>query len=179
MRSPLVLASSALLLAACVAEKRAPTPEQPRAAAPVPALPAGPVGEDWRDVPLTPGMWFYRTDGAAGSVAQFGPPGGIALFAMRCDLAARRIVFSRGGGGAEAAALRAIGFLTSFASFAVPAAPAAGQPPAVTATVAAADPNLDRLAFSRGRFVVTLTGAPRLVIPAWPEVGRVIEDCRG
>ncbi len=168
-----------MLLSACIAEKRAPVPDQqPRPAAPVQALPAGPVGEDWRDVPLTPGMWFYRIDGAAGSVAQFGPPGGIALFAMRCDLAARRIVFSRGGGATPAASPR-IGFLTSFASFAVPAAQAAGQPPAVTATLPAIDPNLDKLAFSRGRFVVTLAGAPRLVIPAWPEVGRVIEDCRG
>ena len=144
---------------------------------PAAALPAGPVGEDWRDVPLTPGTWFYRADGAAGSVAQFGPPGGIALFAMRCDLAARRIVLSRGG-GAPPTAPQSIGFLTSFGSFVLPAAQGPGQPPAVTAAAPAADPNLDRLAFSRGRFVVTLAGAPRLVIPAWPEVSRVIEDCR-
>ena len=178
MRHPFIPAFAVLLLSACIAEKRAPTPEQPpRPVAPVPALPAAPVGEDWRDVPLTPGTWFYRIDGAAGSVAQFGPPGGIALFALRCDRAGRRIVFSRGG-GAPPPAPQSIGFLTSFAGFAIPAARAAGQPPAVTATLPAAAADLDKLAFSRGRFVVTLAGAPRLVIPAWPEVGRVIEDCR-
>jgi hypothetical protein len=41
------------------------------------------------------------------------------------------------------------------------------------------DPLLDQMAFSRGRFLVTIEGGPSLVVPAWPEVGHVIEDCRG
>ena len=40
------------------------------------------------------------------------------------------------------------------------------------------DPLLDSLAFSRGRLGVTVAGSPSLVVPAWPEVARVVEDCR-
>ncbi|MFW2831304.1 hypothetical protein [Sphingomonas sp. ID0503] len=48
----------------------------------------------------------------------------------------------------------------------------------VEAALRASDPFLDKIAFSRGRFTVSLAGQPRLVIPAWAEPGRVIEDCR-
>ena len=41
------------------------------------------------------------------------------------------------------------------------------------------DPLLDAMAFSRGRFAIEQPGTPPLVLPAWPEIGRVIEDCRG
>ena len=40
------------------------------------------------------------------------------------------------------------------------------------------DPLLDAMAFSRGRFMVEMGGAQTLVLPAWSELGRVIEDCR-
>jgi hypothetical protein len=43
----------------------------------------------------------------------------------------------------------------------------------------ARDPLLDQIAFSRGRFTIEAPGAAMLVIPAWPEAARVIEDCRG
>ena len=50
----------------------------------------------------------------------------------------------------------------------------------IVARANATDPNLDRLAFSRGRFAVSAEGAGlrRAVLPARPEVGRVIDDCR-
>ena len=54
-----------------------------------------------------------------------------------------------------------------------------GQPPAIAASAGARDPRLDQIAFSRGRFLVDVAGQSRLVLPAWPEVARVIEDCRG
>ncbi|WP_345907778.1 hypothetical protein [Sphingomonas sp. UBA4815] len=38
---------------------------------------------------------------------------------------------------------------------------------------------LDAMAFSRGRFTIEQAGQPPLIIPAYAEVGRVIEDCRG
>ena len=41
------------------------------------------------------------------------------------------------------------------------------------------DPLLDQIAFSRGRFLVQVEGGPSLVVPAWPEFARVVEDCRG
>jgi len=37
---------------------------------------------------------------------------------------------------------------------------------------------LDAMSFSRGRIAVTVSGTPMLVVPAWPEVARVVEDCR-
>lgn len=49
----------------------------------------------------------------------------------------------------------------------------------VAVALAARDPLLDAMAFSRGRFIVEQHGAPTLVVPAWAEVGRVVEDCRG
>lgn len=40
------------------------------------------------------------------------------------------------------------------------------------------DAQLDAVAFSRGRFLVSVTGMNDVVIPAWPEFTRVVEDCR-
>ncbi len=37
---------------------------------------------------------------------------------------------------------------------------------------------LDRIAFSRGRFAMEVTGMRSLAIPIWPEFTRVVEDCR-
>ncbi|SDC10083.1 hypothetical protein SAMN05444678_101352 [Sphingomonas sp. YR710] len=46
------------------------------------------------------------------------------------------------------------------------------------ATFAANDPLLDRLAFSRGRFALAAPGLAQVVVPAWAEPARTIEDCR-
>ncbi len=55
-----------------------------------------------------------------------------------------------------------------------------GDPPhGVSASLPANDPLLDAIGFSRGRFVVEQAGTPPLVLPAWAEVERVVEDCRG
>ena len=47
-----------------------------------------------------------------------------------------------------------------------------------TATLAADDPFLDGMIFSRGRFSVEVAGAPMLMMPSWAEPARVVEDCR-
>ena len=60
-----------------------------------------------------------------------------------------------------------------------PLANAGGQPAQVAATLSPLDQILDKVVFSRGRFVVDVAGAPSpLVIPTWPEFARVVEDCR-
>ncbi|HYI48963.1 MAG TPA: hypothetical protein VEX35_10910 [Allosphingosinicella sp.] len=41
------------------------------------------------------------------------------------------------------------------------------------------DPLLEQIAFSRGRFLVQAEGAGALILPAWAELARVVEDCRG
>ncbi|MDG2003332.1 MAG: hypothetical protein P8J20_08375 [Novosphingobium sp.] len=48
----------------------------------------------------------------------------------------------------------------------------------IAVTLPASDPLLDAMAFSRGRFAVETAGLPTLYVPSWPEVSRVIEDCR-
>jgi hypothetical protein len=53
-----------------------------------------------------------------------------------------------------------------------------GPPPAIAVIFAPNDPLLDAMAFSRGRFAVETAGKPTLYVPSWPEVSRVIEDCR-
>jgi hypothetical protein len=57
--------------------------------------------------------------------------------------------------------------------------PAQGSVEHLVATnLSASDPFLDAMAFSRGRFAVEVSGEPTLYLPSWPELTRVIEDCR-
>ena len=167
--------ASLILLAACVAPAP-PPPPAPRPAPPLPPPPA-PVSQDWRDFPLTPGSWAYAGDGA-GSSALFGRAGVEADFILRCDLASRTVTLS--WLGVPMPAGNATTITTSAGVVTYPAG-------AVTANrigvrLAASDPFLDKLVFSRGRFVVagavSEQAAVRLVIPAWPEPGRAVEDCR-
>jgi hypothetical protein len=125
---------------------------------------------DW---PMTPGAWSYRPITGA-TVAQFGSAGAPALLTMRCDLAARQIVVLRDGVTATAGRMTV---RTTFGSVEWPAA--AGAQGQTVATRAAADPGLDQILFSRGRFTIELAGARPLVLPVWAEVARVVEDCRG
>ena len=69
--------------------------------------------------------------------------------------------------------------LTIRTSYGARSLPAARQQSALVARLAVSDPLLDQMAFSRGRFTVEAAGAPLLIVPAWPELARVIEDCRG
>jgi hypothetical protein len=174
---PLVL-SSALLLIGCVPQSADPAPPPAPARPPLspPPPPLAPVSDNWQDVPVTPGGWIWRAD-ARGSVAMFGVAGIDAQFVARCDLAARRIYLSRPGllaAGQEAI----MAITTSAGTGSYRAQPTGGTPPYIAAQTSATDPFLDKMAFSRGRFVVATTGLARLVMPAWPEFGRVIEDCR-
>ncbi len=127
-------------------------------------------------MPLTPGGWTWRGGARQASIAQFGVAGQPVLFALRCDLATHTVVVSRGGSLTTPSA--SMQFTTSFGAFTLTAGNGGGQPPAIVAQATARDPRLDQMAFSRGRFVVDVAGQSRLVLPAWPEVARVIEDCR-
>lgn len=154
----------------CVAPKQVQAP--PPAPVPVVAPPPPAASTDWRDIPLTPGDWRYVPT-AGGSSALFGRAGSPPDFAARCDMASRTVSLSR---TATAAAPATMAITTSAGNRALAATPGAG---ALAATLAARDPFLDKMAFSRGRFIVAVTGTARLVIPSWPEFARVIEDCRG
>lgn len=167
--------ATALAVVACAGPPPPPPPPPPpRVALPAPRPAPPPVlGADWRDWPLTPGTWSYRRD-ERGSLALFGPAGSDALLTLRCDIAARRLYFSRAGDDAAPLTIR-----TTSATRSLPAQPTGGTLPYVAAALAPSDPLLDAIGFSRGRFVVEQAGAATLVVPAWAEIERVTEDCRG
>jgi hypothetical protein len=119
----------------------------------------------WQDAPLSEGDWRYRP----GSGAAFGPSQAPS-FIVSCEAGQVRLV---------RAAVAATGALTIRTSTGERALPASAQADGLVATVAAADPLLDAMVFSRGRFAVEAAGAPLLIVPAWPEPARVVEDCRG
>jgi hypothetical protein len=125
-----------------------------------------PQDRAWIDAPLSPGDWRYEAGPAAR--AWFGPPGQPS-FSVRCE--GRQIVLSRAGAGSGSTMLvRASNGARSLT------ARAAGG--ATEAILPASDPFLDTMLFSRGRFAVEAPGLPRLIVPAWPEPARVVEDCR-
>ena len=167
----------ALMLAACVSEPRqsAPPPPPPAPIAPRPAPAPPPLASNWEDWPVTPGTWAWRKD-ARGSVAMFGAAGTNALFVARCDKAVGAVFLSRSGTVSGAANLQ---IRTSSALKQYGAQTNGDTPPYVAARLSSQDSGLDAIAYSRGRFVVTVSGMPDLVVPAWPEFTRVVEDCRG
>lgn len=165
-----------LALAACVAPPAPVQAPPPAPALPPPAPPAVEPAGDWRDRPLTPGDWRYRPE-QGGSVALFGPSAGEAALSIRCEIASRHIRIARSGTLAPGN-----GQMTIRSTFGVvqwPAGNGSGAIPHVVAIRSAGDAALDQIAFSRGRFAVEVPGLAPLVVPAWPEVARVIEDCRG
>ncbi|HTG39492.1 hypothetical protein, partial [Sphingomonas sp.] len=124
------------------------------------------ASSDWRDWPLTPGDWRYQAT-AGGSVARFGAN----VASLTCDRASRTVTFAVQGAGTRAVVR------TSSASRTLPMTPAGSG--TVAARLGARDNLFDAMGFSRGRFVVEGVSARPLVIPAWPEILRVAEDCRG
>ena len=165
----IALVSGSLVLVAACSERRvippAPTPE------PVPAPPPPPRPVlDWRQAPHTPGDWRWSMENGR-SVARYGD----TAFVMRCDARGQTVSLMRPGNaqGAVPVTIR-----TSDGDRPLSGRPQAGSPPMIVVTVPARDPVLDAMAFSRGRFAVETAGLQTLVIPSWPEVSRVIEDCR-
>ena len=163
-------------LSACAAPRKPepaalPAPPPPRPVAT--AVPAPPPA-DWRDAALTPGTWSYEP-GTAGSAARFGADAGAPLATLRCDRAAGRITLERAGAAPGPLPLT---ITTSNATRAFTATPVASAAPQLALAFAPRDPVLDAMALSRGRFVIEVVGLPTLYLPAWPEISRVVEDCR-
>jgi len=167
-------------LAGCQAIPRA---EPPRAQTPAPAPAPGPVAPppaplpppaqdlSWEQAPATPGDWHYR-QGGAGSVATFGSDPSAPRLSFTCNSAAREIVIAMAGavGGARTLVVRTSGGDLQWAT-------RGGD--RVEVRRPAGDPGFDWIAYSRGRIAVEVPGVTRLIVPQWPEIGRVIEDCRG
>lgn len=163
------------LLSSC-----ASPPPPPPAPAPLPPPPPAstptPVPADWRDAPLTPGGWSY----SAGK-AVFGGDrllNGLPPFSMTCDVSRKTVILSAVSAAAESPG-KGVTITTSFGSKILPIALAGRNQGEVRSELNAFDRILDSIAYSRGRFVIALPNGGQLILPAWPEVARVIDDCRG
>ena len=166
MGRAVLIAASLVLLAGCVPKQKpvpAPSPE-PAPTLPVvvpPVEPPAPAAADWRDIPLTAGEWSYDE---AALQARFLAVDG-AAFILRCDPGARRVLVAREGGvSVGGMTIRTTSAERRFAETRV--------------SLPSSDPFLDAIPFSRGRVTVETEGRT-LVIPAWPEPAKAVEDCRG
>ncbi len=118
------------------------------------------------------GAWAYQVV-PGGSMARFVDTTGTARLVLQCTKATRRVTISH----TSASAAPGLHVWTSSATRNLPARFEANAM-RVTAELPAFDALLDGIAFSRGRIGVTMSGAVPLVVPAWPEAARTIEDCR-
>jgi len=167
--------AAVLLLASCVAP---PPPPAPRAAPTPPPVAAKPptaprLSGDWNDWPFAVGEWVYRRD-ERGSIGLFGPAGQNALVSFRCDQQNRRIYLSR----AATAAGQRIVIRTSSTMKEFAAKPTGGNPAYLATEIMPMDSILDAMAFSRGRILVESDGHQPVILPAWAEITRIVEDCR-
>ena len=157
-----------LALGACVSapNRVIVPPPAPRTVPPPPPRPSAPVA--WEDRARTPGTWSYLRDGPR-SVATYAD-GASAILTITCS--DRNIIFHRPGAEALALAIttttlskRLLGASDTVTNGAI-------------GTLPATDPLLDAIIYSRGKFMVGTTGLPDLILPPWPEIARVVEDCR-
>jgi len=107
------------------------------------------------------------------STARYGLAGGAPVAALSCEPGTRTIKLWRTGSASGAIVL----VVTATGRNAMLNGVADGSGGA-HASLPANDPLLDAVAFSRGRFMLEMPGNPALYLPAWPELTRVIEDCR-
>jgi hypothetical protein len=118
------------------------------------------------------GNWSYAP-ASDGSEAVFANASGYPQLWVHCSRASQQVSIMRSSG----AAAPMLNIWTSSATRSVAASfnPATSR---LTSEFSNYDPLLDAIATSRARIGVTIGSGPALVIPAWPEVARAIEDCR-
>ena len=168
-------AGLAALTAACVAPPRpVPVPVPVHVPLPPPRPAPAPPPADWRDAPQTPGDWRWSATGTT-SQASYGAAGAAPLVTLTCDRTSRTVLLARAG---QASASVPMTVRTTSSLRLLSSDPAAGRPGGITTRLAPRDPLLDAIAFSRGRFTVEVAGLAPLYLPSWPELSRVIEDCR-
>jgi hypothetical protein len=164
-------------LAGCVPPAPEPTPAPAPAPRPQPsAAPTTiPTDSSWMDLPQTPGDWFYAAIPPY-TYAAFGPAATRSMFSIRCDRARGLVSLGR---TSAAPAPRPMTIRTETAARAFTAQPEQGSAEHLVKTdLPAFDKFLEAIAFSKGRFAVEVAGEPPLYLPSWPEISRVIEDCR-
>lgn len=163
--------AAAVTMGACVPGRAPPAPEPasrpvPRLAPPAPAPVPPPV--DWEAGPLSGGDWLYSPSPTTPhSVYRSGE----LTFIVSCERR-RAVALSLGGVQGRALTIR-----TSYGERRLPTTRVHNN--YLIVELPPSDPLLEQMAFSRGRFLVGAEGGAALVLPAWPELARVVEDCRG
>ena len=138
---------------------------QAQAVSPAPAV-------DFSIATPLPGTWTYAAT-TDGSEASFLDATSRPQLFLRCTRTSRVVTIAR-------PATAAAPFLSIWTTSQTRNLPASYNPATyrLSASVTAGDPLLDAIAFSRGRFAVSVSGTTALIAPAWEEPARVVEDCR-
>jgi hypothetical protein len=118
------------------------------------------------------GSWSFTTV-AGGSDALFTDSAGRMQLALHCARSVRRVTIAK-------PATAAAPFMVVWTSSLSRSVPASFDPTTnrISVNLPAFDGLLDAMAYSRGRIGVTVSGTSPLIVPAWPEVARLVEDCR-
>jgi hypothetical protein len=118
------------------------------------------------------GTWTYASV-TGGSEATFANTSGQPQLTISCARATRQVTLSKPATGAAP-------FISVWTTAQTRQLPSSYNPATakLSATLAAFDPFLDAIAFSRGRVEFSVGGQSALVIPSWAEAARVVEDCR-
>lgn len=163
----IALATLPILASSCSSPRILPPPREP---APRPApLPPAPVPSppiaDWRDAPITPGTWNWSNENGQ-SIARFAD----GKLELRCDRANDAVRLKLAGFNAGPVTITTSSLTRTLATTA--------DGGGASLRIERNDPLLDAIAFSRGRFAVGAANATSLYVPSWPEISRVVEDCR-
>lgn len=128
----------------------------------------------WDGLPLTAGDWSWRSlDGASGETsANFHTEDGEHLVALGCEPDNRQLVLAVANSSLDS---EAITIHTETQSRELVADAREGW---IATVIYPEDELLDAMAFSRGRIGLVVEGQLALSVPAYPEITRVIEDCR-
>jgi hypothetical protein len=163
------------LIVSCVPQPSAPPPAPVRPTVrPVPHPVQSPAPADWRDAPQTAGIWRWGVVNGR-STASFGPANGQPLASIACTQARDAVEIAVAG---PADGSTPIVVTTADLRRTLSSDPARSPIGWLVAALVPRDPLLDSVAFSRGRFMLETTGSAPLFLPSWPEISRVIEDCR-
>jgi len=127
-----------------------PTPSPVQTQAPPPPIVQEPVYENYLDAPQTPGDWSYARIGGGERSNQ--PSPGNRVMSIKTETATRNFTTQEFAGGTSG--------------------------PLVGIALDPSDPFLDAMAITKGRIAIETEGMRTLYLPAWPEITRVIEDCR-
>ncbi len=159
------------LAGSCNAPRPVPSPTpSPRPAMPALPGPSAAAPQGWQDAPITPGMWRWSMENGQ-SVARFGD----GTLVLRCDRNQRALALARSTGATMIDPAPPVSVTTTSLARSYTGSVQAGT---VALSFSASDPMLDAMAFSRGRFAVEVAGLSPVYVPSWPEISRVIEDCR-